>query len=121
VRLQHYRPLRRNDFSPVLDATLVAQGGPPVLEGVYRASWTTRIFLTLWFGIAIALIPTFFLAGALSLWPRDRATAVVFMLAPTAFFLIGRTGLAINRRHWEADKAWLQRFVADSKQAAERA
>jgi len=120
VRLQRYTALRRNDFSPVLDATLEAQGGPPALRGEWRASWSTRIFLSFWFGMVIAFIPLFFIIGALGMWPRDRAGALAFMLGPSVMFFIGRGTLAFNQRRWNADKAWLERFIAECARAPER-
>jgi hypothetical protein len=119
VRLQRYTVLRRNDFSPVLDATLDAQGGPPALRGVWRASWSTRIFLSFWFGMVIAFIPLFFRV-AFALWPRDRAGAILSIIGPALLFLFGSATLSFRQRHWNADKAWLERFIAESARTPER-
>ena len=119
VRLQRYTALHRNDFSPVLDATLDAQGGPPALRGEWRASWSTRIFLSFWFGMVLAFIPLFFIVGALGMWQRDRTGAVMFMVGPSVMFLLGRGTLAFSQRRWNADKAWLERFIAESARAPE--
>jgi len=131
IRLKRYRPYRRNDFAPLLDAEVRDMDGSPALVGAFRASWPTRIFLSLWFGVAALFIPLFLFAAVLSFTTgadREVFTAgsrgvelvvndvsrVVFMVGPLLLFLIGRGILAISERHWDADKRYLEEFVAGS-------
>ena len=114
VRLQRYRAMRRNDFAPVLDARVVREGRGAALVGEFRAGRATRWFMSLWFGLLIAFIPLFFVAGAVGMWGRDRTGAIVFMTGPSLMFLLGRGTLAFSQRRWNGDKAFIERFVADA-------
>ena len=113
VRLKRYRPLSRNDFAPLLDATISEEDGSRALVGVLRASWPIRIFLTAWFGIAIAFIPTFLIAGVSSTHVNGLSR-IAFMLGPIALFLFARAILAYSQNHWTADARYLANFVAES-------
>jgi hypothetical protein len=132
IQLKRYRPLRRNDFAPLLDAEVRDADGTRALVGAYRASWPTRIFLSLWFGVAILFIPLFLIFAIMSYAATGPTTEVlrtgsrgievfandvsrvVFMVGPLLLFLIGRGILAVSERHWDADKRYLEEFVRES-------
>jgi hypothetical protein len=42
------------------------------------------------------------------------------MIGPSVMFLLGRGTLAFSQRRWNADKAWLERFIAESARTPER-
>ena len=119
VRLKRYRPLRRNDFAPLLDATISDADGTRALVGMFRASWPTRIFLSAWFGIAILFIPLFIIIGATRFTAND-ASKVIFMIGPLLIFLIGRGTLTYSQNHWNADKHYLEQFITESWAAPPR-
>ena len=115
LRVKRYRlHHRRSNTGPVLDAGITMSGRTALIVGVYRTAWVERVFLTLWFTLVILAIP----AGLVAAWsfaPKsDWIGALEFGLGPTALLLSGRAIFAVNQRHWDADKDYVTRFLAES-------
>ena len=120
VRVEHRLRWRRNGFSPVLDAIQVADAAGPCLKGVYRGSWMARIWLSTWFGFLTAFLVVFYPTLLLSDDRRGGPNSLVGMFIPVGMFIFGLLILWIGQRTWPADKAYIERFLAECCEEAER-
>jgi hypothetical protein len=109
VRLQRVIPLVGNAWKPFFYGSFVAAGAGSVLEGTFKFSTFTRVFMSIWFGFV-------------AFWTL-LATATVLTKSPSDFwfplFGVGMfaAGIAMVRAgKWFArnDVAWLTQLIAQA-------
>ena len=110
--LRHQRPFIHNDMAPVLDAAYLLNESGPRLIGVYRMSWYSRWFMTIWFGFLMILLPIFVIVGLIGLVTDGALSNLVFILSPLAMIAFGLALLQWGHRSWDEDKHVLESFVA---------
>lgn len=100
IRVLRYRPLRHQGFRPVLYARLVNDLRGSHLAGQFRASIFTRLFMSLWFGFVVIMIPIFWLGTVANGDPEARWALAI---APVFIGLFGYALLLYSQTDWSED------------------
>jgi hypothetical protein len=111
VVLQYYRPFRRSDLNPVLDARLTTDENGPCLVGVYRMSQYGRVFMSIWFTGLFALLPFFLIAGVAALWSGGEPARIGLLVVPLVMVVAGFLFLKLGQQQWDDDKRLIEQFI----------
>ena len=112
VRVQRVIPFVGNSFKPFFYGSISASATGSVLEGVFKFSLFTRIFMTFWFGF-------------IAIWTL-LATAIVLTKSPSEFwfplsgvgmFAAGLGGVGLGKWFARNDIAWLTQIIVQALDA----